>query len=119
MESENPLQGVQQPVRSEDLSGDHQGSSEKSQPTDETKDDAEGGNNFLAISGDFIYRHQIEPRLQFCVPREETFPIPLKFVDVTRTTQTDLDVMQEKRVVRFLEIIYPIVRCWTRRLLLL
>ena len=31
-------------------------------------------------------------------PREESFPIPLKFIDVTRTTQTNLDVKQEKRI---------------------
>ena len=32
------------------------------------------------------------------VPREETFPIPLKYIDVTRSTHTDVDVMQEKRI---------------------
>ena len=36
--------------------------------------------------------------LEFNVPKEETFPIPLKHTDVTRSTHTDLDVMQEKRV---------------------
>ena len=30
--------------------------------------------------------------------QEETFSIPLKYIDVTRSTHTDLDVMQEKRV---------------------
>ena len=29
---------------------------------------------------------------------EETFPIPLKYIDVTRSAHTDLDVMQEERV---------------------
>ena len=32
------------------------------------------------------------------MPLEETFPFPLKYIDVTRSTHTDLDVMQEKRV---------------------
>ena len=32
------------------------------------------------------------------MPKEETFPISLKHIDVTRATHTDLDVMQEKRV---------------------
>ena len=32
------------------------------------------------------------------MPKEETFPIPLKYIDVTRSTYTDLDVMQEKRI---------------------
>ena len=32
------------------------------------------------------------------VPKEETFPIPLKYIDVTRSAHTDLDVMQEQRM---------------------
>ena len=32
------------------------------------------------------------------VPREESFPIPLKYMDVTRPTHTDLEVAQEKRI---------------------
>ena len=31
-------------------------------------------------------------------PREESFPIPLKYIDVSRTTCTNLDVKQEKRI---------------------
>ena len=30
--------------------------------------------------------------------REESFPIPLKYIDVSRTTHTNLDVMQESRI---------------------
>ena len=36
--------------------------------------------------------------IQLYVPREETFPIPLKYIDVTWCTRTDLDVLQEKRI---------------------
>ena len=32
------------------------------------------------------------------VPKEETFPIPLEYIDVTWFTHTDLDVMQEKKI---------------------
>ena len=32
------------------------------------------------------------------VPKEETFPIPLKHIDLAKSTHTDLDVMQEKRI---------------------
>ena len=49
------------------------------------------------IQGDFIYRHHIESGVQVFVP-EETFPIPLKYIDVMRSTHTDLDVIQEKRI---------------------
>ena len=30
--------------------------------------------------------------------REESFPIPLKYIDVSRTTKTNLDVKQERRI---------------------
>ena len=32
------------------------------------------------------------------MPREETFPNPLKCIDVTRNTHTSLDVMLEKNI---------------------
>ena len=32
------------------------------------------------------------------MPREESFPIPLKYIDVSRTTHTNLDVKQERRI---------------------
>ena len=32
------------------------------------------------------------------MPKEESFPIPLKYIDVTRTTDTTLDVMLEKHI---------------------
>ena len=39
-----------------------------------------------------------ETRVQLHVPKEETFPVPLKYFDVTGSIYTDLDAMQEKRV---------------------
>ena len=79
------------------LSGELQGESEEPQPT-ESKDDAETRRDFSSIQGDFIYRHHNGPQVQLCVTKEETFPIPLEHVDVTRSTHTDLDVFQEKRI---------------------
>ena len=40
----------------------------------------------------------MEPRVKLYVPTEESFPIPLKNIDVTRITDTTLDVMSEKRI---------------------
>ena len=82
---------------SEDLREELQGNLERSHPT-ETKDDAEARNDFWSIEGDFIYRCQVEPRGQLDVPKEESFPMPLKYVVVTRTTHTSLDVLQEGRI---------------------
>ena len=50
------------------------------------------------MSGNFIYRHHVEPRVKLYSPREESVPVPLKYIDVSRTTQTNLDVKQEKRI---------------------
>ena len=45
-----------------------------------------------------MYRHHVEPRVNVYSPREESFPIPLMYIDVTRTTHTNLDVKLEKRI---------------------
>ena len=50
------------------------------------------------MSGSFIYRHHVEPRVKLYSPREESFLIPLKYIDVSRTSHANLDVKQEKRI---------------------
>ena len=86
-------------VGSEDLSGGLQGKSEEPHPTEPTDDD-EARNDFASAQGHFIYRHHNEPRVPLHVPkaREETFPIPLKYIDATRSIHTNLEVMQAKRM---------------------
>ena len=61
-------------------------------------DAGEGRNDFWSMSGNFMYRHHVEPRVKLCSPREESFPMSLKYIDVSRTTHTNLDVMQESRI---------------------
>ena len=68
------------------------------QPQDSLPDAGEAINDFWSMSGNFIFRHQVEPRVKLYSPREESFPIPLKYIDVSRTTHTNLDVKQEKRI---------------------
>ena len=96
-EFREPTPRWEQPVRSKDLSGEIQGESGESQPT-ETTNDAEVCAEFWSIQGDVIYRHHNGLRVQLCVLKEETFPIPLKNIDVNRSTHTDLDVMREKGI---------------------
>ena len=48
------------------------------------------------MAGNIKNRHHVEPRVKLYSPREEPFPIPLKYIDVSRTTHTNLDVMQER-----------------------
>ena len=83
-------------VRSEDFSRELEGEPGESHPTEST-DDAEARADFWSIQGDFICLHHKEPRVHLYVPKEETFLIPMQYMDVTKSTHTVLDVMQEKK----------------------
>ena len=79
-----------------DFLGESEGS--LPQPQDSLPDAGEAINDFWSMSGSFIYRRHVEPRVKLYSPREESFPVPLKYFDVSRTTHTNLDVKQEKRI---------------------
>ena len=74
-----------------------QGESEESRLA-ERIDDAEARADFWSGQGDFVCHHHNETRVQLYMTKEETFPIPLKYIDVTGSTHTDLDVMQAKHI---------------------
>ena len=79
-----------------DFLGESEGSLQP--PHDSFPDGGGAINDFWSMSGNFIYRHHVEPRVKLYSPREESIPIPLKYIDVSRTTQTNLDVKQGKRI---------------------
>ena len=79
------------------LQGESDGSS-STQLQDLSLYDGEAGKDLWSSSGNYIYRHHVEPRVQLYVPREASFPIPLKYIDVTRATSTSLHVMLEKNI---------------------
>ena len=54
--------------------------------------------NCWSMSGNFIYRHHVEPRVKLYSLREESFPIPHKYIDVTRVIHTTLDVSKKSRI---------------------
>ena len=99
-ETENiHLDTASHPIRGEshpDFLGESEGS--LPQPQDSLPDAGEAINDFWSMSGNFIYSHHVEPRVKLYSPREESFPIPLRYIDVSRTTHTNLDVKQEKRI---------------------
>ena len=74
--------------RSKRFLGDSEGSP-PSPPQDSYLDAGEATNDFWSMSGNFIYRHHVEPRVKLYSPREESFPIPLKYIDVSRTAHTN------------------------------
>ena len=89
----------QRPTRGEshlDFLGESEGSLPP--PHDSFLDAGEAINDFWSMSGNFIFRHHVEPRVKLYSPREESFSIPLKYIDASRTTHTNLDVKQEKRI---------------------
>ena len=79
-----------------DFLGESEGS--LSPPHDSFPVAGEAMNDFWSMSGNFISRHHVEPRVKLYSPREESFPIPLKYFDVSRTTHTNLDVKQKRRI---------------------
>ena len=89
---EHPIQGES----NIDFLGESEGSLPP--PQDSFPDAGEAINDFCSMSGNFIYRHHVEPRVKLHSPREESFLVPLKYIDVSRTTRTNLDVKQEKRI---------------------
>ena len=76
------------------------GKSERSLPPphDSLPDINEAIHDFWSMSRIFTCRHHVEPRVKLYSSREESFPTPLKYIDVTRTTHTNFDVMPERRI---------------------
>ena len=79
---------------------DFLGKSEGSLPPlhDSFPDASEAINDFWPMSGNFTNRHHVEARVKLYSPREESFPIPMKYIDVSRTTHANLDVKREKPI---------------------
>ena len=89
----------QRPIRGEshvDFLGESEGSLPP--PHDSFPDAGEAINDSWSMSRNFIFSHHVEPRVKLFSPREESFLIPLKYIDASRTTHTNLDVMQERRI---------------------
>ena len=98
-ESKHPPSVRHRPIRGEshlNFLGESEGSLPP--PQDSFPDAGEAINDFWSMSGSFIYHHHVEPRVKLFSPREESFPFPLKYIDVSRTTHTNLDAQQEKRI---------------------
>jgi len=51
--------------------------------------------DFWTCNSDCIIRHHKVPRTQLFVPTNDDLPLPLKYVDILRTTETDLEHLRE------------------------
>ena len=54
--------------------------------------------DFWSVSGDAIIIFHRNPRQRLYVPSEVDFPIPLRYVDVQRRTETDFDSLSESTI---------------------
>ena len=57
----------------------------------------EAKHDFWSVSGSFIYQRHVMNQEKYA-PREDAFPVPLKYIDVVRHTQTNLDIPQEHAI---------------------
>ena len=97
------------PIRGEshkDFRGESEGSPPPP-PQDSFQEAGEARHDFWSMSGNFMFRHHVEPRVKLHSPREESCTIPLKYNDVSRTTQSNLDVMQVSRIDDYLNVDGP------------
>ena len=85
---DNPDRGEEQEI----LRGEAEGSSSTPRQ-DLSWYDGEAKSDFGSTSG---FHNHVESRVKLYVPTEESFSIPLKYIDVTRTIDTTSDVMSEK-----------------------
>ena len=90
--------GSENPERGEELEDLRIESDGSPPPQDSLLGDGEARNDFWSISGNYIYRQHVEPRVKLYVLAEESFTILLRYIDVTRATNTTLDVLLERRI---------------------
>ena len=50
------------------------------------------------MSGDNINRHHADLRITLYAPDEKTFPVQLKYIDVTKQTKIDIDSVSESTI---------------------
>ena len=67
-------------------------------PADAQADEDPGEKDFWTFNGEALTCHHRVPRSTLFVPSDPSSPIPTKYLDVMRTTYTDLDTKEEKRM---------------------
>ena len=119
----------ERPIREErhvDFLGESEGS--LSPPQDSFPDADEAMNDFWSMSGNFIYRHHVEPTVKLFSPREKSFPIPLKYIDdpelLIRIWMSSksaawpiLGILVDQEICLVLGQVSPSLLCWKRNLL--
>ena len=93
---------------------------------DPSPDDNEARNNFWSISGDYIYRHHVDPRVKLYVSRKEPFPIPPRYIWRDQSKKYDiscgswashrrlLEYRKKPRLIRCVDRIHTIHNIWRK-----
>ena len=97
--SEHPSPRGFFPIKERALLHDFQGEADGLNPTgqQQSTDDSEVGDDFWRISRNYIYRHHVQPMVKLYVPKEGSFPTPLKYIDVVRWTFFDARIVTSLR----------------------
>ena len=57
--------------------------------------------DYWTLTNDVLAIHHLKPRLKMFVPTEQTLPIPVEYLDIMRTTVTNIDNELERRIVDY------------------
>ncbi len=57
----------------------------------EETESADAPKDYWSFPGETIHIHHVQPRTTLFVPTEENYPIPVKYLDVMRRTDTDIE----------------------------
>ena len=95
-EDEAPRDGMPSPGKSEEAEENVSPSAARNQSRHDANNE-----DFWVLNGTNLYRYHRQPRVELFVPTELNCPLPLKFLDVQRFTDTDLEDPSERSIEDF------------------
>ena len=94
----NKSEGAKSNLELDEADSQHEDSDQAESPNQKEAQEAPKEKDFWSVSGDAIIRFHRNLRQRLYVPSEVDFPIPLRYADVQRRTETDLDSMSESTI---------------------
>ena len=70
-------------------------------PADVRPEQPPSAKDYWTLQGDMLIRHHRRQRLKLFIPDDQNMPIPLRYVDVIRNTETSLESPSEKNVMDY------------------
>ena len=85
-----------QTVRDEDATGLAGARAEDDLPNPDAE--SQGVHGFWTMTKECVIRHHHRPRMSMNIPPSDSFPLPLKYIDVTRAAETDMEELALRRI---------------------